>query len=77
MKMQVAVSYDKNGHITLMFDPAKMTGDKLTIGYQPAKGENHHVLEVPHTHASKPIQELATTLQVNTKGGAPTLVPKA
>jgi hypothetical protein len=71
--MQVAVSYDKNGEITLMFDPSKFKSEKLTIGYQPAKGENHHVLEVPKHLESKSLHEIATALRVNTKEAAPKL----
>src|SRR5437764_1162474 len=76
-KMQVAVSYDKNGQITLMFDPAKFTSDQVTIGYQPAKGENHHVLDLPKAFESKSIHEIANTLQVNVKGSAPKLEVRA
>jgi hypothetical protein len=71
--MQLAVSFDKKGEITLMFDPSKMKGEKVTIGYEPAQGENHHVLDVPKGHEGKPLAELARVLRVNTSGHAPKL----
>ena len=73
MKKQVAVSYDRNGQITVMFDPSTFKNDKGTLGYRPAQGENHQVLEVPPGLEGKSIQELASTLQVNTTGTAPAL----
>jgi hypothetical protein len=75
--MQLAVSYDKNGRIMLMFDPSKLNNGKGKIGYQPAQGENHHLLDVPKGLEGKPIKELATLLRVNTKGAAPALEVRA
>ncbi len=73
MKKQLAVSYDSNGQITVMFDPSTFKNDKGTLSYRPAQGENHQVLDVPPGLEGKPIQELAATLQVNTAGAAPAL----
>lgn len=75
--MQLAVTYDKTGQITLMFDPSKFNTDKFTIGYQPAAGENHRVLDVPAGFEGKSVQVLATALHVNVKAAAPTLEPRA
>jgi hypothetical protein len=75
--MQVAVSFDKSGNITVMFDPSKLKGEKCTIGYEPAPGENHHVLDLPKQLEGKPFTELAAALRVNTSGAAPKLEAKA
>lgn len=71
--MQIAVSYDDNGRIMVMFDPSKLKSDKGTIGYKPAQGENHRVLTVPQGLEGKSMRELASTLRVNAKGASPTL----
>ncbi|HTQ29681.1 MAG TPA: hypothetical protein VMI53_00585 [Opitutaceae bacterium] len=75
--MQLAVSYDNHGRITLMFDPSKLKNDKGTFGYQPAAGENHQLLDVPPGLEGKSLPELASMLQVNTAGAAPILKAKA
>jgi hypothetical protein len=75
--MQLAVSYDKNGQITLMFNPATLKNDKFTIGYQPAAGENHRVLDVPNGLEGKSIQDLSAMLHVNVKSAAPSLEARA
>lgn len=66
--MQVAVSYDKSGQITLMFDPTHMRQGKYSISYEPAAGENHRVLEVPQQFHGKPLSEFGHLLRVNTGG---------
>ena len=71
--MQVAVSFTKEGEITLMFDPAKLNGGNASMGYQPAPGENHHVLDLPKQLEGKRFTELATLLRVNTQEAAPKL----
>ena len=75
--MKVAVSYNKAGEITLMFDPSKMKGDKFTIGYAPAPGENHQVLDVPQGLQGKPINEIAHMMRVNGQGAEARLEAKA
>jgi len=74
--MKLAVSHNKAGEITLMFDPSKLQGSDYTIGYEPAAGENHHQLEVPKGYEGKPVTELAHLLHVTTHGGAPKLEVK-
>lgn len=75
--MQLAVSYDKTGQITLMFDPSKLVSDKFTVTYQPAQGENHRVLDVPAKLQGKSIEDLAGSLHVNVNGKAPALEARA
>lgn len=74
--MKVAVSYDKAGEITLMFDPSKMQGNKCTIGYAPAAGENHQELDLPKQFEGKPLTEVAPHLHVQVTGGTPKLAAK-
>jgi hypothetical protein len=71
--MQVAVSYNKKGEITLMFQPSTLTTGKYIIGYEPARGEQHHVMDVPKPFEGKPLTELAGALRVNNKGKVPKL----
>ena len=71
--MQLAVSYNQTGEITLMFDPSKLVSDKFTVSYQPAQGENHRVFDVSAKLQGKSIEELASTLHVNVNGRAPVL----
>jgi hypothetical protein len=76
--MKLAVSYDHKGQITLMFDPSTLIkSDKGTLSYRPAQGENHQVLDVPPGFEGKAFHELASLLQVNTAGAAPTLKVRA
>jgi hypothetical protein len=75
--MQLAVSFDKEGQITLMFNPAKLRGKKFVIGYSPAPNENHHILDVPQHLEGKNVRELAQLLRVNTLGATPKLEAKA
>ena len=75
--MQVAVSYNNEGQITLMFDPAKMRNGKFVMGYKPAEGENHQLLDVPKGLEGKSLGDLGSLLRVNTRGGAPKLETKA
>jgi hypothetical protein len=74
--MKLAVSHNKAGEITLMFDPSKLQGAEYSVGYEPAPGEDHHHLEVPKGYEGKPVTELAHLLRVNTHGGAPKLEAK-
>jgi len=74
--MQLAVSFDRDGNITLMFEPSKLQGNEGTIGYQPAPRENHHVLDLPKQLEGKQLPELARILRVNTRGATPTLEVK-
>ena len=71
--MQVAVSYDNTGAIKLLFDPAQMRKAKLDIGYEPAPGENHRLLDIPQQFQGKPLNEFAHSLHVHTSGGQPRL----
>jgi hypothetical protein len=75
--MKVAVSYNKEGEITLMFDPSKLNGGNASIGYEPAPGENHRVLDLPQPLEGKRFTELAPLLRVNTKEPTPKLEVKA
>ncbi len=75
--MRLAVSFDKDGNITLMFDPSKLRGEKWTVGYEPAPGERHYTLELPRELEGKPFTELAQLLRVNTSGEVPKLEAKA
>lgn len=74
--MQVAVSFDKDGHITVMFDPSKLGNEKFTISYEPAPGENHQIFDLPKHLEGKPFTELADVLRVNTSGATPKLEAK-
>jgi hypothetical protein len=69
--MKLAVSHDDQGNITTLFDPDKLRGEKVTLQYMPAKGEKHHVLEVPREHEGKPITDLPKLLRVAANGGKP------
>ena len=75
--MKLAVSHDEQGKITALFDPEKLHGDKVSLKYVPARGENHHVLDVPKEFEGKPFEELPTLLRVNAKGSQPRLEAKA
>jgi hypothetical protein len=75
--VKLAVSYDAHGKIVTLFDPESMHSDKGTLKYVPAKGEKHHVLEVPKEFESRPFRELPSLLRVNVKGAHPRLEPKA
>jgi len=75
--MKLAVSYDAQGNVTTLFDPAKLAGDKVTLAYVPAKGENHQILDVPKGFESKPFTELPSLLRVNTRGGSAALESKS
>lgn len=68
--MKLAVSYDKDGKILTMFDPAKLRGEKFTFQYVPAKGEKHEILDLPRELESKPFSELHNLIRVNAGGGA-------
>lgn len=69
--MKLAVSYDAEGKILTLFDPEKMRGDKGSFTYVPAKGERHHLLDVPKELEGKPITELPQALRVNASGAHP------
>jgi hypothetical protein len=75
--MQLAVSYTKTGEITLMLELPDPKTAKIVVGYEPAKGENHRIMDVPKQFEGRPVTELARALRVNTKGAVPKLVPKA
>jgi hypothetical protein len=75
--MQVAVSYNNHGEITLMFQPAQLKTGKYIVGYEPVAGENHRVMDVPKQFEGKPVTELSRLLRVNNKGTVPRLEPKA
>ena len=74
--MQLAVSYDKSGNITTMFDPQVLHGQGMTAEYVPAAGENHRLLDLPKQFEGKPVTELGPMLRVNTSG-APKLEARA
>jgi hypothetical protein len=74
--MQLAVSFDKDGKIWMMFNPAQMRIGKAEIGYTPAPGENHQVLDVPKELEGKSVDELAKVLTVNVRGAKPALEVK-
>jgi YD repeat-containing protein len=74
--MQLAVSYDKSGNITTMFDPQTLKGNEVTFEYVPASGENHTLIELPSQFSGKPITQLGTLLRVHVNGGKPTLAAK-
>jgi hypothetical protein len=67
--MKLAVSYDSDGKILTMFDPAKLRGENFTLQYVPAKGEKHEMLDLPKDLEGKPITELHNLIRVNAKGG--------
>jgi len=69
--MKLAVSHDEHGNITTLFDPEKLQSDKGTLKYVPAKGEKHHVLDVPKEFEGKPFEELPQLLRVNASGAHP------
>ena len=71
--MKLAVSYDKDGNILTLFDPAQLKGERATLAYVPGKGENHHILDVPKEAEGKPFMELPKALRVNANGGTPRL----
>jgi hypothetical protein len=76
--MKLAVSYDEQGNIVTLFDPEKLQGgDKVSIKYVPAEGENHVILEVPKELESRPFRDLPALLHVNASGARPRLEAKA
>jgi hypothetical protein len=74
--MKLAVSHDGKGNIVTLFDPQKLHGDKGFLTYVPAKGEKHHVLDVPKQFEGKAFEELPKLLRVSADGGNPRLEPK-
>lgn len=74
--MKLAVSHDAKGNIIALFDPEKLRGEKVSLTYVPAKGENHHVLDLPKEMEGKPFMELPKLLHVNTSGAHPRLERK-
>jgi hypothetical protein len=66
--MKLAVSYNHNGEIAIAFDPSKLKAGKMTVGYDPAPGEHHEVLEVPKHLEGKPLKDIVHLLRVNTSG---------
>jgi hypothetical protein len=74
--MKLAVSHDAHGNVTTLFDPAKLHGDKGFLTYVPAKGEKHHVLDLPKELEGKPFEELPKLLRVNAAGAHPRLEAK-
>jgi hypothetical protein len=74
--MKLAVSHDAQGNITTMFDPEKLRGDKVTMQYVPAKGEQHHILDVPKEFEGRTFEDLPKLLRVGTGGGQPRLEKK-
>jgi hypothetical protein len=75
--MKLAVSHDDNGDIVTLFNPDELHGDRGSLRYVPAKGEKHHVLDVPKEFETRPFQDLPKLLRVNTSGGQPRLERKA
>jgi len=75
--MKLAVSYDKHGEIFTLFDPAKLHTGEGFHTYVPAKGEQHHVLEVPKDLENKSLEELPRLLRVNASGAHPQFENKA
>lgn len=74
--MQLAVSYDKHGNITTLFDPSTLRGETVTSEYVPAAGENHHLIELPKQFEGKSVMELGPKLRVSTSGAKPVLEAK-
>jgi hypothetical protein len=75
--MKVAVSYNKSGEITLMFDPSKMQSEEFTIGYAPAPGETHQLLDLPKQFEGKQLKDFAHNLHVKANGKDAKLEVKA
>jgi hypothetical protein len=75
--MKLGVSYDDQGNITTLFETAQLHGDRLTLTYLPAKGEKHHILDVPEKLKGTPIEKLPEMLRVNLNETHPRLEPKA
>jgi hypothetical protein len=76
--MQLAVSFNNNGDITVMFDPAKLKKDeKVTVGYEPAPGDNYEMLDLPKELEGKLFREYAHLLRVNMIGATRKLEIKA
>jgi hypothetical protein len=74
--MKLAVSHDDHGNIITMFDPEKLKGEHGSLTYVPAKGEKHHVLDVPKEFEGKKLEELPKLLHVKTSGSHPELIRK-
>ncbi len=65
--MKVAVTYDKDGTILTLFDPAEMISEKGTLTYVPAEDERHEIIDVPKEFEDKFLTELPNLLRVTTK----------
>lgn len=74
--MKLAVSYDEQGNITTLFDTAQLHGETWTHSYVPAKGEKHHILDVPEKLEGTPIRKLPEMLRVSLSEAHPRLEPK-
>jgi hypothetical protein len=70
--MRVAVSFDQDGDVLLLFDPDKVGNADMTISYVPGEGEHHHVFELPKELEQRKFTELHKMLRVKV-GEHPTL----
>ncbi len=65
--MKIAVTYDKDGNILTLFNPAEMISEEGSLTYIPAEDERHEIIDVPKEFEDKPITELPNLLRVITK----------
>jgi len=75
--MKLAISHDDQGNIVTLFDPQKLHGNNGSLKYMPAKGEKHHILDVPKEFEGRPFGEFPKLLCVNTSGAHPRLERKS
>jgi hypothetical protein len=74
--MKLGISFDKHGNIVTLFNTETLKSSKGTLQYVPAKGENHHVIDLPQEFEGEAFENLPAILRVNASGSHPRLERK-
>jgi len=69
--MELAVSYDNNGNVLTLFNPATIGNQHGTLRYVPAPGEKHEVIDLPAQFEAEPFESLPQLLRINAAGARP------
>ena len=74
--MKLAVSFDGHGHITTLFDPARIQNAQGTLEYVPQPGENHQIIDLPSQFHAEPFENLPHVLKIDSSAATPKFVKK-
>ena len=74
--MKFGISHDKDGNITTLYNVEELKGAKGSLKYVPAKGEQHHFIELPKEFEAEAFEKLPELLRVNATGAHPRLERK-